>query len=65
MPKTEETRGTWATDGSLIGVGAGVGATVGVLIADGPGIAVGCGAGAFVGAIATVVARRRSRRRPT
>jgi|GEM_PF-3971228 len=46
--------------GTLIAIGAGIGATVGVLIGGGPGIGIGLALGAGFGVAADAVMSRRA-----
>jgi hypothetical protein len=58
MAETQNTS-HWYQHGTLIGIGAGLGATVGVLIGGGPGIAIGLAVGAGFGvAVDAMVSRR-------
>ena len=60
MAKTPNTS-HWYQHGTLIGIGAGLGATVGVVIGGGTGIAIGLAVGAGFGvAVDAWVSRRRA-----
>jgi hypothetical protein len=49
----------WFQHGTLIGIGAGLGAAVGVIVGGGPGIAIGLAVGAGFGvALDAMVSRR-------
>lgn len=58
--RAERPRAAWA--GGLIGIGAGLGATVGILVAGGEGLALGAAFGAAAGVVGASVLQGWGRR---
>ena len=59
--RRDRDRQRYAWAGGLIGILAGVGATLGVLVAGGEGIALGAGFGAAAGVLASALLNMRTR----